>query len=204
MPELDDATLLAWMTSASFRDFLECESTREIADAAIAIVADTDVADLDASLSEAYAAWEHAVAALHKPFSSSSSSVRRRLFADVSSAALALGALARIAGDEDDYQFDRIAVRSSLGLRGMQIVNVPAKLAAFMRSPWPRLAHELAEASQPLAAIRAVSAGAASSVLDPDGSWWAWYALYEPTARAAGHTAAAAWHLAGGRPGSFR
>jgi hypothetical protein len=203
MPELDDATLLAWMTSASFRDFLECESTREIGDAAIAVVADADVADLDAALSEAYAAWERAVAALHNPCNSSSSPARWHLFADVSSAALALGALVRIAGEEDDYEFDRMAVRGSLGLHGMQIVNVPAKLTAFMRDPWPRLAREVAEASQPLAAIRAVSAGAASRVPNPDGSWWAWYALYEPTARAAGHAAAAAWQL-GGRLGSSR
>jgi len=197
MPELDDETLLAWMTSVAFRDFLESESTSEVGDVAITAVAEADVANLDDALTEAYVAWERAVTALQHPCVSSFPA-RWRLYAEASSAALALGGLARIGGEEDGYEFDRTAVRGSLGLHGMQIVNVPAKLAAFMRDPWPRLARELAEADQPLAAIRAVHAGGASRVLEPDGSWWAWYALYEPAARAASATAAAAWRLADG------
>jgi hypothetical protein len=194
MPELDDETLDRWMTSAAFRDFLECESTRDVGSTAITAVAGCDVAKIDAALSDVYVVWCRTVNVLRNPHPSSAPA-RWQLYADASAAALAVGALARIGGDQE-YELDLAAVRGSLGLHGMEIVNTPAKLAEFMGDPWSRLTHELAEALKPLAAICAVHAGRASRVLDPDGSWWwAWSALYEPAARAAGDTAVAAWHL---------
>jgi hypothetical protein len=194
MLELSDESLLAWMTSAAYHDFLECQSTLDLASDAVTGVAMTDVGNLDAAVIDAYADWSRAVDALRLPHPVDAR-MRWQRYVDASTAALVLSGLARI-GDAEPYECDLPTVRGSLGLRGMLIVNRPKKLAEFMADPWPRLAHELVEANAPLAALRAVHAGRASRAPDPDGTWWAWYALHEPAARAAGNTAAAAWHIA--------
>jgi hypothetical protein len=195
MSELDDKTILEWMTSSAFRDFLESQSTHRVISLAISAIADADLVSPGAAMTDAYAVWSRAVNALCHPHRSPVPV--QALYADAAAAALALSAMARIADDQEEFELDRSSLRGSLGLNGMPIVNTPTKLAEFMANPWARLARELAEAHAPLTAIQAVLADRASRLYHPEeGRWWAWADLSQPAARAAADTAAAAWHLA--------
>jgi hypothetical protein len=193
MTGLDDETLLAWMTSDDYQGFLQCDSTFVLANDAIVAVAATDPANLVTALTQAYARWSCTVDALR--LRHLGPQTRWQRYADSSTAALIVGALARI-GDEEPFEFNLPAVRGSLGLHAMQVTNSPEKLAEFMADPGCPLTHDLSEAHAALSALHAVRAGDACPIFEPDGSWWAWYALYEPAARAAGQTAAAAWQIA--------
>jgi len=193
MTGMDDGTLFAWMTSEDYQGFLHGDSTFVLASNAVVGVATIDLANLQTALAEAYGRWRRAVDALR--LRHLNPQTRWQQYADASTAALVVGGLARIA-DQDPFECDLPAMRGSLGLHAMQVTNCPEQLADFMAEPWRPLAYELSEAHAVLAALDAVRAGDACPILEPDGSWWAWYALYEPAARAAGKAAAAAWYIA--------